>query len=446
MYTLRSRAPLGCSDCIRLTAVLVWKGVFTRAVRLPLRRRGLWPALLWALAASAGICAAPAPVLDAPYRTPFMPGRDDEVIQQVPPASQPEIRALRSLRRALTSHPDSLAAAEQLAQAYIDFGREVGDAHYAGYAEAVLAPWLEQAAPPAAVLVEDATILQFRHDFAAARKQLSQALGRDAANAQAWLVLATLDMVQGDYRAARSDCSRVTAAAGLLLGVACNASLRTYTGHAEQGLQLLVQLQAQSDSARPSLKAWIEGLVAEADERLGLWSDAEVHHRAALKATPRDNFALVAYADFLLDRGRPQEVLALLVDSAQSDTAFLRLALAKAALRAPDAAAYAWIMAARFEALRQRGSEYFGREQARFALLLQHDPDTALELAARNWQVQRGPWDARVLLEAAATAKRPQAAAAVLEFLAQTQLQDPLIAPLAEHLRRELHPAQAALR
>jgi hypothetical protein len=103
-------------------------------------------------------------------------------------------------------------------------------------------------------------------------------------------------------------------------------------------------------------------------------------------------------------------------------------------------------MAARFEALRQRGSEDFGRVQARFALLLQHDPDTALELAARNWQVQRGPWDARVLLEAAATAKRPQAAAAVLEFLAQTQLQDPLIAPLAEHLRRELHPAQAALR
>ena len=39
-----------------------------------------------------------------------------------------------------------------------------------------------------------------------------------------------------------------------------------------------------------------------------------------------------------------------------------------------------------------------------FALHLEHDPQSALDLAQRNWQLQRAPWDARVLLEAALAA------------------------------------------
>ncbi len=166
------------------------------------------------------------------------------------------------------------------------------------------------------------------------------------------------------------------------------------------------------------------GLLAETCERLGDWKQAEVHYRKALALTPKDNFLLIAYADLLLDRNRPAEVLSLLQSSVQSDTAFLRLAPAKAALRSPDLPLYTWIMEARFEALAQRGSDYFGREQVRFALYLKHDPQAALMLALRNWQVQRGPWDARVFLEAALAAHDPQAAATVLAFLRQTKLQD----------------------
>ena len=141
----------------------------------------------------------------------------------------------------------------------------------------------------------------------------------------------------------------------------------------------------------------------------------------------------------LLDRGRPTEVLTLLADRAQSDAAFLRLALAQSALHSPDLSRYTWIMAARFEALTLRGSDYFGREQARFALQLQHDPQRALDMAQRNWQVQRAPWDARVLLEAAAAAAQPKAAADVLDFLRDTNLEDPVILPLARTLRAQLN-------
>jgi hypothetical protein len=99
-------------------------------------------------------------------------------------------------------------------------------------------------------------------------------------------------------------------------------------------------------------------------------------------------------------------------------------------------------MAARFEALRLRGSEYFGREESRFALQLQHDPHTALDMGLRNWQVQRAPWDARVVLEAALAAKQPESAAAVLDFLQKTKLEDPVIEPLARDLRAQAQERQ----
>jgi Tfp pilus assembly protein PilF len=175
--------------------------------------------------------------------------------------------------------------------------------------------------------------------------------------------------------------------------------------------------------------------MAESAERLGEWSLAENHYRRALRLLPQDNFLLVAYADFLLDRARPAEVFPLLADHTQSDTAFLRLALAHAALHSDDAARFTWLMAARFQALALRGSDFFGREQARFALELQHDPQAALEMAQRNWQAQREPWDTRLLLEAALAAKQPEAASEALKFLQKSRLEDPVI----ESLVRGLH-------
>ena len=390
------------------------------------------PAGVAVAAPSAGIAPAP------PYQAPYTPVADDAVLQEVPSASDPVVRQMRTLRQELDADAGSLVTAQRLAQAYIDYGRQIGDAHYAGYAEAVLTPWLRQASPPAAVSVEYATILQYRHQFADSRRELKRALDTDPHNTQAWLTLATLDMVQGDYETASRDCSQVAASGGYILGIACTGNLRSYIGQAQQSLQLLSQIEGQAEGLPATFRSWLQGLLAEAAERLGDWPRAETHYRQALALTPEDNFLLVAYADFLIDRSRPAEVLTLLAKSSQSDTAFLRLALAKAALRSPDLPLYTWIMGARFAALTQRGSDYFGREQVRFALHLQHDPQAALDMAKRNWEVQRAPWDARVFLEAAEAAGRPRAAAPVLAFLQKTKLQDPVIESLAGRIEAEL--------
>jgi hypothetical protein len=65
-------------------------------------------------------------------------------------------------------------------------------------------------------------------------------------------------------------------------------------------------------------------------------------------------------------------------------------------------------------------------------------------MALRNWQVQRAPWDARVVLEAALAANEPKAAEPVLVFLQQTQLEDPIIEPLARELRAQLGASAGA--
>jgi Tfp pilus assembly protein PilF len=393
------------------------------------------PATSAAPAAAVASSAATAPAADSPFRAPYVPDRDDEILQQVPPGSDPAVRQMASLRARLAAERTDLRVATELARVYIDYGRRVGDAHYAGYAEAVIAPWMAAANPPPPIMVLQATILQFRHEFAPARALLQQAVSRDPKNAQGWLTLATLDMVQGDYTAASADCAQTARAAGLLYGTACSANLRSYTGQARESIALLAAIAAETPASRPAIAAWIEGLLAESNERLGNWPDAEAHYRKALANAPDDNFLLVAYADFLLDRNRPSEVLTLLADYSQADTAFLRLALAHAALKTPEAPRYTWVMGARFDALTQRGSDFYGREQVRFALYLQRDARTALALAKRNWEAQRAPWDARVFLEAALAAGDPQAAASVLVFVKETRLEDPVIESLAREIQ-----------
>ena len=380
-------------------------------------------ALLLLVAASAAAQSPPSPI------SPYVPAGDATVLQKVPPASDPAIRRIAALRRAMSSKTSGAADADALARAYVDYGRQVGDAHYAGYAEAVIAPWIAKPNPPPALQVTQATILQYRHEFGEARAWLEQAARADPALAQAWLSLASLDMLEGDYTRAAQRCARAGRLGGRAVGLACAGNVLLYTGDAERGLALLAQVDA------PELASWIEGLRAEGCERLGRWQEAEAHYRKALALAPGDNYLLVGYADFLLDRGRAKEVVALLAGYTESDTTYLRLALAHAALGSPQAATFRWTMAARFEAYRQRASELFGREEARFLLQLAGDPDAALAAAQRNFARQREPADVRILIEAARAARKPMAAAPAIEFVERVKIQDPAIEALVRESR-----------
>ena len=390
--------------------------------------------IAWFLAAA---CLS-ASLARADRERPYVPASNDAVLQTVPSIADPRVRAFEALRAEQARDPANMALSVSLSTAYLDYGRDTGDARYLGRAAAMLAPWLRWQPPPVPVLLVHATILQSRHDFDAARGVLMGVLRRQHDNEQAWLTLATVAQVQGDYATARKSCGYLLGGGDLLVPLVCLSSLNALTGRASRSARILQTLWPQARSQPVAVQAWMQGIMADTAKYLGNDADADRHFRAALQLTPGDNFLLADYADFLLDQHRPRAALDLVKDYASSDTSFLRQVYAESALHSSRTEADLTQMARRFAAIDQRGSRTYRREEAGFVLYIQHDPQRALRLAQENWTVQRTPEDMRVLLAAALAAQHPQAAQAVLDQLASSRFQYAVVIRLAARVREAL--------
>ncbi|MBJ7313530.1 tetratricopeptide repeat protein [Rugamonas sp. CCM 8940] len=368
---------------------------------------------------------------------PHTPASGDQVIELLPRRADAAQRALRQLRDKLTTQPDNLALATDLAQRYIALGRDSSDPRYLGYAQAALAPWWRLSAPPAEVRLLRATLLQSTHHFDAALADLEQVLLAHPKLAQAWLTRATVQTVRGDYAGATASCARVAALATQLVAVTCLANVGAVTGRALPSEQLLELTLQRSAGAPPEVAVWSLTLLAEMAGRRGAADLAQTRFRHALALAPRDGYLLGAYADFLLDQQRPAEVIALLREQTRVDALLLRRALALQQTPGTAAALAADVreLAARFAAATQRGDRVHQREQARFELALRHDPSAALALARQNWQVQKEPADIRVYLDAAVQSRDAGAARPVLDWIAAHGSDDVAAARLLRQLK-----------
>jgi hypothetical protein len=368
----------------------------------------------------------------------YYPASDQTVLQRVPTLGDPRVREMERLRRAHEQAPAELAPALAVSRAYLDYARSTGDARYLGRAAAVLEPWLARVPVPPEVSLIHATILQSRHDFAGARAELEALLARDPQNEQAWLTLATVELVQGEAEAARRACARLIGGTNALAAGACLAQVNAVTGRAAQAYATLEFLAQREPPQDPAAQAWLEGLMADAARYAGRDAEAERHYRAGLQAAPGDNFLLADYADFLLDHDRAAEALALVRDYSASDTSFLRQVIAEKRLDSPQADNDIAQMAARFSDEARRGSRLYLREQARFTLEVLGEVSTALAQALENWRTQRAPEDTRLVLAAALAANQPEAAREALDFVRRTGLEDPAVRALAARLQERL--------
>ncbi|MNS97316.1 hypothetical protein D3C72_1316420 [compost metagenome] len=248
--------------------------------------------------------------------------------------------------------------------------------------------------------------------------------------------------VQGDYAKATASCARLSALTTQLVTVTCLANIASVTGRAAASERLLDLTLQRSAGAAPELESWAATLLAEMATRRGEWALAEARYTKALAQQPRDSYLLGAYADFLLDRQRPQEVAKLLKEQQRIDALLLRHALALQALPGQQASFQAAKaeLAARFNAAMQRGDTVHQREQARFALFLQQDIPAALQLAQKNWAIQKEVPDMRILLEASLAARNYTAAQPVLAWIAANGVEDVAL----QRLVRQLGPQDDA--
>jgi tetratricopeptide (TPR) repeat protein len=371
-----------------------------------------------------------------PFAAPHTPFADSVVVEQLPLRAQdPASRELNRLRSKWRQDPQNPALAAELARAYFEQAVSEGDPRYLGYAQAALKPWWSATEPPPVVRLVRGMVLQFSHRFPEAIKDLTEVSRLEPNNAVAWSWLAAIYLVTADYAKAREACNRLTPLAAELAVVGCQTYVDSLTGRAKVGLERLSTSLRQQPRADPALRLWALTRMAEISERLGEYRLAEQHFRAALALDVRDTYLLAAYSDYLLDQGRPAEVLTLLKDFARADTLLLRLALAARDTGSPDAAKYQQEMRERFDAARRQGDALHEKEESRFARSLLKENQRALALAESNYRIQREAADARALLEASIACRSPQSAEPVLQWMAQNRVESTVLQSLAQQVR-----------
>jgi Tfp pilus assembly protein PilF len=361
--------------------------------------------------------------------TPYVPAADDVVLERLPEKGDPALARLKRMRSALAADPRNLVLAAAVAQQALEAARALGDPRFLGQAQAALMPWWTSDDVPTNALLLRATVKQSQHDFDGSIKDLDRLLAVDPSSEQGRLTRATVLGVQGRYLDARRDCARMNGRVPHIVFVACDALPASLSGDARRAYGALV---SALETARGSevIRAWALTLAAEIAARLGDVVASERHFREALALDPRDAYLKGAYADFLLDHDRPQEVPPLLRAATSNDALLLRLALAEQRLPAARAAfaAHRSELAARFEAARRRGDSLHRREEARFELVIEHDVPAALALARANFDVQREPADLRVLLDAGRAAHDANALDVATRWIASTHVEDAALA------------------
>lgn len=365
---------------------------------------------------------------------PRIPNDDSEVLERLPQRH----RSVRAKTASASPTSQDLNAACEEARRWMAAYRMESDPRCLGRAQAVLKPWWTLSTPPLEVRRIRASIRQSLHDFDGALEDLDFCIQQDPTDAQTWLTKSMVHLVRGDYASARRAALALTPLTDRLISATAAAAIASVNGQASQAYTLASEALAKSSRAPVEWRLWTCTLLGEIAMRQGQWEKAEAHFKAGLQCGVRDVYLLGAYADLLLERDRPKEVLTLLANEAGIDALLLRLALAQSRLDPASSDTVKWVdqLRERFQAVRARGEAIHRREEARFELQLLHHPSTALLLAQENWKVQREPADLKILLEAALAAGDTRTVDQLKQWAAQNEYED-------VSLSRWLRPEQA---
>lgn len=357
---------------------------------------------------------------------PRTPEDGGEILAKLNTSSFDNNLEINQLRRALKESPTNVKRATQLAKAYIGIARENTDVRYYGYAQTALTPWWKENNPPIEVLLLRATLNQQKHQYTKATDDLKRLLKQQPRHMQAWLTLSIIQQVRGDYQSALASCAALSrTTASTWLSTLCYSQVLGLTGSAEKAYKTQQVLLMQFQLGRKELYQWVLGISAETALRLGNNQQAERAFRKALALPLRDAYLLRIFADYLLDENRLEEVVKLLKEEEQDSALLLRLAIAaKKSQKDQLIQKYQSLLLARFEAARLRGSKLHERDEALYLLEFDGDLDKALKLARDNWEIQKEPDDALILLRLALATKSSADVQIIRDWIIKTKLQD----------------------
>ncbi len=283
----------------------------------------------------------------------------------------------------------------------IELARQTADPRYLGQAQALIGPLWNSPQASYEVATLQANIEQSRHEFAQARKTLQLAIAKPStSHAQAWLTLATIERVQGNYKLSEIACKSINTLDAQFYAQACLLETQSLQGQwdaSRKGYSALLGQQLQ-----PNQQAWLLSLLAENEERAGNAAAALKHYALSL-SLDNDGYTALAYADALLRKNQAALALGTLQNQPDSDSVLIRRAQAYKIQGDPLHQRIAEELNARFAAATQREANNPGhaREQALHALFVQGNAQAALAFAQNNLKLQREPLDWMIAIQSA---------------------------------------------
>ncbi len=196
--------------------------------------------------------------------------------------------------------------------------------------------------------------------------------------------------------------------------MACTAELRSLQGEPQEASRALAALHAQQPK-----DPWFALLRAELAQRQAQPLDAARLLEPLTSARDAEIYIVAAHADALLEGGQAQRALALIdarrdrgdADATDSTDCPKPCNCAEPSRlhglgQRDEASRQARTLRVALDSARQRGDVPHLREEAWLALEVEGDAARAWQLAQTNWQTQREPIDALLLVRAATAAKQ----------------------------------------
>jgi hypothetical protein len=173
-----------------------------------------------------------------------------------------------------------------------------------------------------------------------------------------------------------------------------------------------------------AVRGWALWLRADFADRRGDARAAEAFLRDAMAATPANEGVRSALCDLLIARGALREALAVVDLPAPSTGLLARRARAQQLLRDPALSTTRSQLNDLVSLASRRGEIPHLREEALFALEVDHDADRALDLAKQNFATQRETIDVRLLVRAAHAKGDSEALHLVARWMRETGFED----------------------
>lgn len=238
-----------------------------------------------------------------------------------------------------------------------------------------------------------ALIAQARHEFDFSLRMAQQATKDRSTRDQAWLLLATINLVKGNLDAAQHACRQLGRAAWPLV-VGCHAR----TAHAKnESMQVKARIETVINNfdrfdLDASHQAWLLSIAGDIQVAAGDTRAAIDSYQRSLRL--QENVQVrVAFVDTLIADAKLAEAELALDEGSNALPLLLRRLMVDAADGHVIATAQRSAMDETFRRWIEAGDFLHAREMAMFYLHLVPDPELAHQLAVANLRVQREPED-----------------------------------------------------